>query len=168
MKISSTNKMTSDHLFNSRAWEGGGALGNSLALTGRILFSLIFILGSLGHFNQNTINMAGNHGVMYPDFFVPLSGVIGLFGGLSVLFGYYTKIGSFFLIIFLIPITLIMHDFWNMTDVNDIQMQQAMFLKNIALLGGAIHFFYFGAGTVSLDNFIEKKMDLSLTDRRRT
>jgi putative oxidoreductase len=55
------------------------------------------------------------------------------------------------LVAFLIPVTLMMHNFWAVKDAMMAQVQMAMFMKNLSMLGGALAFFYFGAGPVSLD-----------------
>jgi putative oxidoreductase len=63
-------------------------------LAGRQLFSLIFILSSARHFSSQTIAAAAAHGVPLPDLLVPLSGIIALVGGLSILLGFQTRVGA--------------------------------------------------------------------------
>ena len=46
-------------------------------LAGRILFSTIFIIASVGHFQQQTVDFATWRGVPLAGVLVPLSGVIG-------------------------------------------------------------------------------------------
>jgi putative oxidoreductase len=123
-----------------------------LAPLGRTLFSLIFILSGLGHFSQDVINYASQQGVPMPTFLVPFSGLMAVVGGLSILLGYRARIGAALLVLFLIPVTLVMHNFWSVTDPMLAQMQQAHFLKNVALLGGALLILYFGAGEISMDS----------------
>jgi putative oxidoreductase len=50
-----------------------------------------------------------------------------------------------------VPVTLTMHKFWGISQPMQAQMQQIMFLKNVALLGATFMLMYFGAGPVSLD-----------------
>jgi putative oxidoreductase len=121
------------------------------ALAGRQLFSMIFIIASAGHFSPQTIDAAARHSVPWPELLVPLSGVIALAGGLSVLLGLYTRLGAWLLVIFLVPVTLMMHNFWAAPDPMTFQLERAMFLKNAALLGGALLINYFGAGPLSVD-----------------
>lgn len=52
---------------------------------------------------------------------------------------------------FLVPVTLMLHDFWSVTDPMLRQMQLAMFLENVGLIGGALLFAVHGAGAYSLD-----------------
>jgi len=121
------------------------------ALAGRQLFSMIFIIASAGHFNSQTIESAARHGVPFPDLLVPLSGVIALVGGLSVLLGYHTRLGAWLLVIFLVPVTMVMHNFWAAPDAMAFQVEQGMFLRNVTMLGGALLLSYFGAGPLSVD-----------------
>ncbi len=89
-----------------------------------------------------------------PELLVPLSGIIALTGGLSVLLGYQTRLGAWLLVIFLVPVTLMMHNFWAVSDPGASQIEKAMFLKNVTMLGGALLISYFGAGPLSLDALI--------------
>ena len=122
-----------------------------LALIGRILFSSLFVLASFGHFTANTIGFASNAGVPMAGFLVPFAGLIALLGGLSILIGYKARIGAWLIILFLIPVTFTMHKFWGLSDPSVAYMQEIMFMKNIALLGGAFLITYFGAGPISFD-----------------
>ena len=83
---------------------------------------------------------------------VPLSGIIALTGGLSILLGYRAKIGAWLIVLFLVPVTLMMHNFWTMHDPTTAQINMIMFMKNIAMLGGALLISQFGSGPLSLDN----------------
>jgi putative oxidoreductase len=122
-----------------------------IVLLGRILYSAIFIAASLGHFSQATIAMAGDVGVPMAGIFVPLWGIIGFLGGLSVLIGFKARYGAWLLVIFLVPVTFMLHQFWNMEDVVDNGIQKAMFLKNLSMLGAAFLITYFGSGPMSVD-----------------
>jgi putative oxidoreductase len=121
-------------------------------LCGRILFSLIFIIASLNLFSQGSIGYAANQGVPMANIAVPLAGILSLLGGLSVAFGYHARAGAVLLILFLIPVTVLMHNFWAVADPGIAKMQQAHFMKNVALLGGTLLIGYFGAGPCSVDS----------------
>jgi putative oxidoreductase len=120
-------------------------------LAGRQFFSMIFIIASAGHFSSQTIEAAANHGVPLAEVLVPLSGVMAFVGGLSVLLGYRTRFGALLLVIFLVPVTLVMHNFWGAPDAMTHELQKVMFMKNLAMLGGALFLSYFGGGPLSLD-----------------
>ena len=61
------------------------------------------------------------------------------------------RVEAWFLAIFLVPVTLTMHNFWAMKDPMMAQIQMAMFTKNLSMLGGALLISQFGAGPLSLD-----------------
>jgi putative oxidoreductase len=126
-------------------------------LAGRQLFSAIFIIASARHFGPQTIDAAAAHGVPLPGLLVPLSGIIALLGGLSVLLGFQTRLGAGLLIIFLVPVTLVMHNFWSVSDPMTLQIETANFMKNVTMLGGALVISYFGAGPLSLDALLFTK-----------
>jgi putative oxidoreductase len=124
-------------------------------LLGRALFASIFIMSAPGHFTKSMVQSAASHGVVAPEILVPLAGVIALLGGLSVLLGYRAKFGSWLLVVFLVPVTLTMHNFWAVSDPAAAKMQQMMFMKNLVMLGGALIIGYFGTGPLSLDSRAE-------------
>lgn len=125
-----------------------------LVLLGRILYSLIFVMASLGHFSKGEIGYAAAQGVPFASIVVPLSGVMALLGGLSIVLGYKARWGAWLLVLFLVPVTLTMHNFWAVKDPMMAQMQQAMFMKNLSMLGGALLISHFGAGPLSLDAWL--------------
>jgi putative oxidoreductase len=80
-----------------------------------------------------------------------LSGVIAVFGGVSILLGYYARVGAWLLVVFLVPVTLMMHNFWAVADPILKQSVEIMFMKNLSMLGAALMIAYFGSGPLSLD-----------------
>lgn len=129
---------------------GGGILRYAVPL-GRALFGAIFVLAAWNHLSEPTIDYAASRGVPLPWLLVPISGLIALAGGLSILLGYHARLGAALLVLFLVPVTLALHQFWGIQDAALAQMQQAMFMKNLSMLGGALLIAYFGAGPLSLD-----------------
>lgn len=118
---------------------------------GRLLFSAIFINAGLSHYSEQVIAYGAAGGVPLAGFLVPFSGVIALIGGLSILLGYRARLGAWLLVLFLVPVTLTLHDFWTIEDPMMAQMDQAIFFKNLSMLGGALIMSQLGAGPVSLD-----------------
>src|SRR5215216_4955551 len=108
-----------------------------IVLLGRVLYSFIFIHSTLFLFTSKAVGYATSKGVPLASFFVPLAGVMAVVGGLLIIFGYKAKLGAWLIVAFLIPVTFIMHAFWNETDPMQKQVQMAMFMKNISMLGGA-------------------------------
>lgn len=122
-----------------------------VVLLGRVLYSAVFIMANLFHFSGQSIEHAASQGVPMASLLVPLSGVIGLAGGLSILVGYKAKWGAWLLVLFLMPVSVMMHKFWGLSDPQAAMMQQIMFMKNMSMLGAALLIAHFGAGPLSLD-----------------
>ncbi|MEO1131688.1 MAG: DoxX family protein [Cyanobacteria bacterium J06639_1] len=83
---------------------------------------------------------------------IPLAGLVTLFtiafeiaGGTSLILGYKARIGAVLLLLFLIPATLVFHNF-----ILD-STQTIQFMKNLAIMGGLLMVLAYGPGPVSLD-----------------
>src|SRR5262245_45657265 len=76
---------------------------------------------------------------------------LALAGGLSILAGYRAKLGAWLIVLFLVPVTLMTHQFWAVTDLMMAQIQMTLFMKNLSMLGGALLITQFGARPLSLD-----------------
>src|SRR5713101_7834840 len=143
--------MTSDATGISYGVETRSISKEAIVPLGRFLFALIFVLSGVNNFSRQAIGYAASQGVPLASLLVPLSGILALAGGLSILLGYHARLGAWLLVLFLVPVTAVMHNFWVVKDPMMAQMQQAMFFKNLSLLGGSLLIAYFGAGPLSLD-----------------
>lgn len=80
---------------------------------------------------------------MYPHVILAAA-ALELVGGLLVLAN--IKAGAFFLILFLLPTSFIIHNFWELpADSPEQQNEMAHFLKNLSIMGGLIYFMCTGA-----------------------
>ncbi|MBI5200495.1 MAG: DoxX family protein [Elusimicrobia bacterium] len=142
---------------------------NLTLLTGRVLYCAIFVFSGLKHFSPQTIDYAAGHGVPMPQLLVPLSGLLALAGGLMLMFGWRARAGAWLLLLFLLPVTFTMHDFWNVADPIQAMQQQGHFFKNLSLIGGATAWAFFGAGPYSLDSRRVRRLfdRRPLVERRR-
>jgi putative oxidoreductase len=136
---------------STRPFAATRSLSSLLVPVGRAMFAAIFLISGPRHFNPGTIAYAQSAGVPFASFLVPASGVLAFLGGLSVLLGWRVRWGAAALVAFLVPVTLSLHAFWTVQDPMMSQMQFAMFMKNLGLLGGALLVAHFGAGPFSLD-----------------
>jgi putative oxidoreductase len=125
----------------------------------------LFLMSAPNHFKAGTIAYAAQQGVPFATILVPLSGILAIAGGLSVLLGWHARVGAWLLVAFLVPVTLAMHAFWNVPDPMTRMMQQAMFMKNLGLLGGALLITYFGAGPVSVDERAKRPLQEAIPER---
>ena len=118
---------------------------------GRLFFAAMFLMSGPGLFSKQTIASAASQGVPLASLAVPFAGALALIGGLSILLGYRAKLGAWLIVVFLVPVTLMMHKFWGVSDPTMAQMQMNNFMKNVSMLGGALLITQFGAGPLSLD-----------------
>src|ERR1700686_4536292 len=108
--------MATDSIAISKNAEATSFWQGAVVVLGRFLFALIFLMAGANHFNKQTIGYAASQGVPLAAIAVPLSGVLAIAGGFGILLGYRAKIGSWLIVLFLIPVTLMMHKFWTVTD----------------------------------------------------
>jgi putative oxidoreductase len=141
-----TDSMAISHGAETRSFSQG-----AVVVLGRFLFVLIFLFAAPNHFTKQTIAFSVSQGVPLASIAVPLSGVVAMAGGLSILLGYRAKLGAWLIVLFLIPVTLMLHKFWTVTDPMMAQIQMILFMKNVSMLGGALLISQFGAGPFSLD-----------------
>jgi putative oxidoreductase len=133
------------------SYASSGAIG-PIVLLGRVLFVLIFLMAGPRHFLSATAAYAASQGVPLASIAVPISGVLAIAGGLSILLGFRARLGAWLIVLFLVCITPMMHNFWAVSDPMMHQMQFIMFTKNLSMLGGALIISQMGSGPWSLDS----------------
>jgi putative oxidoreductase len=124
-----------------------------IPLAARVCLCLIFLKAGISHilgFNS-TVEMMTKNGLPIANVLLFFTVIFQLLGGLSLLLGYKVKLGSILLILFLIPATLVFHNF--IADSNEMND----FLKNIGLIGGLLMVIYTGAGALSIDSLGDSK-----------
>jgi uncharacterized membrane protein YphA (DoxX/SURF4 family) len=111
-----------------------------LFVLGRVLYGGFFLLGGVNHFSNLGMmsGYAGSKGVPAAKAGVVLSGLLIIAGGLLVIIGTHIRIAAACIIIFHVPVSYLMHDFWNEKDMMGRINQQVNFQKNLALLGAAL------------------------------
>ena len=125
----------------------------SLAMfVGRIFLALIFVVSGVGKITgyAGTASYMASKGLPLVDVLLPLTILIELGGGLLLALGWKARWAAAAILLFLIPTTLIFHQFWGI-DPKLAQMQQIHFLKNVAIMGGMLMVIAGGAGAWSLD-----------------
>ena len=123
-------------------------------LLGRCLLGLIFILsgsGKIAGFTATAGYMASK-GLPLPEILLIPTILIELGGGLLLVLGYQTRWAALALFLFLIPVTLLFHDFWAAAP-DQVRNQMIHFEKNLAIMGGMLYVVFMGAGCYSLDAY---------------
>ncbi len=109
-------------------------------LIGRIFLSFIFLYEAYDSiaFFDNTKERMAHYGITWqPDFLLYSAIVLLVLGGILLLLGYRTGFGVSLLLIYYVPVTFIVHSFWN--DPPEIQREQSiLFMNNIAIIGGLL------------------------------
>jgi putative oxidoreductase len=80
---------------------------------------------------------------------LPLTILVELGGGLMLVLGWNARLAAGVLFLFIIPTTLIFHNFWAV-PADQMQSQMNNFLKNLAIMGGMTYVVVFGSGPFSL------------------
>ena len=125
----------------------------SLAMfVGRIFLALIFVVSGVGKITgyAGTASYMASKGLPLVDVLLPLTILIELGGGLLLALGWKARWAAAAILLFLIPTTLIFHQFWGI-DPKLAQMQKIHFLKNVAIMGGMLMVLAIGAGAWSVD-----------------
>lgn len=122
------------------------------ALAGRILLSQIFIASGVMkviNWSQTAESMT-KEGMVAVPFFLVMAILVEVGAGLGVLLGCQARLSALALAAFLVPVTLIFHDFWTYEGAAMMNQMQH-FMKNFTILGGLLMVAAAGAGRYSLD-----------------
>lgn len=132
---------------------------DGLFLAVRIVFALDFLVSGMAHFFQMKMMApyTKSKGVPFPEAAVLGTGALMLAGGAMVALGAWADLGFLIIAFFLVPTTLMIHNFWTIEDPMMRQNDMTHFMKNFSLVGAALIGFFvvqqFGTG-----------IDFTLTD----
>lgn len=111
-------------------------------LVGRVLLSFIFFFEAYDYFAFEQLNREAMtiYGLTWnQDFFLYGAIILLLLGGLMLLLGYRMRLGAILLLIYWVPLTFIVHDFWTeAADTEAYRLQSLFFMKNLAIMGGLL------------------------------
>jgi putative oxidoreductase len=125
---------------------------NGLALTGRVLLAALFLPAGISKLTgfAGTVGYIGSVGLPAPTLAAALALVVEIAGGLALLAGFGTRVAALALALFTLVASVFFHNFWGV-PADQAFMQQLMFFKNIAVVGGLLVLAAHGAGAWSLD-----------------
>ncbi len=125
---------------------------NPLALVARVLLAALFVPAGISKIAgfAGTVGYIGSVGLPLPIVGAVLAIVAEAGGGIALLLGLQTRIAALVLAVFTLAAGVFFHAFWAATP-EAAQMQQIMFMKNIAIAGGLLMLTAFGPGALSLD-----------------
>lgn len=125
---------------------------NPLDLLGRVLIALLFVPAGLQKISgfAGTVGYAASVGMPMPQVAVAVGLVIEIVGGLAILLGWQTRWAALILGFFTLVASFFFHNFWAV-PADAAMMQQLLFWKNIAVVGGLLGYAAHGAAGWSVD-----------------
>jgi uncharacterized membrane protein YphA (DoxX/SURF4 family) len=112
-----------------------------LFLVGRVLVGGMYLAAGI----TNLIDLdakagyTASKGIAHPHMWVIVASLLLLLAGASLITGFHPTIGVGAFVLFIVPVTLIMHNFWAETGLAQIADLRA-FMGNVGLLGSALMF----------------------------
>jgi putative oxidoreductase len=119
---------------------------------GRVLMSSIFLVSAVLKLTTFPyyVGMLAERGLPLPTVAIAGAAVVELLGGLAILVGFKTRIASWLLFVYLIPTSILFHNYWALQGALRAEME-AHFFKNMAIMGGLLFLAMWGPGAYSLD-----------------
>ena len=128
------------------------SLQNPLTLVGRLLLAFLFLpagIAKIGGF-AGTVGYIASKGLPLPSVGAAIAIFVEVVGGAALIAGFGTRWAALILAGFTLVATVIFHNFWGMPP-EQVMVQQLMFFKNIAVVGGLFVLAAHGAGAFSVD-----------------
>ncbi|MEF8853148.1 MAG: DoxX family protein [Haloarculaceae archaeon] len=115
--------------------------GDPPSQVGRFLYGGVLAYMAVDGFrnNEKRVEVAESRGVPRAEVMVPFVTGMLFVANLGILFWKYPRVSAGAVVVFFIGTTPAIHDFWTM-EGKERQNNKINFLKNLALLGGAIVF----------------------------
>jgi putative oxidoreductase len=120
-------------------------------LIGRILITLIFLRSAYDKITgfSAVAGMMAKKGMPFSEILLAGAILFEIAGSLMILLGWHARIGALLLAIFLVPATLMFHNFWAV-DAAQLTNQLNHFMKNLSILGAQVFVIGMGSGPLSL------------------
>ena len=128
------------------------SIQNGLTLAARLLFVLLFLPAGIGKLTgfSGTVGYISSVGLPLPTLAAALALVVEIVGGLALLAGFGTRIAALVLAAFTLIASFFFHNYWGV-PAEQAFVQQLLFFKNMAVVGGLLVLAAQGAGAWSLD-----------------
>lgn len=130
-----------------------GHIQSFIILIARLAIASLFIMSGVSkilHWNQMLQYMA-THGMQMTEFFLFGATCIEIGIGLLIALGWHMKAASWILALYLIPLTYLFHNFWDISEPSMKEIQCMIFFKNLAIWGGLLALTCVSAGKYSID-----------------
>ena len=123
-----------------------------LSLVGRLLLAALFLPAGLSKISgfEGTVGYIASAGLPLPQLAAVLAIAVEIIAPIALILGWGTRWAALALALFTLVASFGFHNFWAM-PADQAFMQQLMFFKNIAVVGGLLVLAAFGAGALSVD-----------------
>ena len=123
-----------------------------VVVTARVLLAAMFVLAGFSKFAglAGTAGYIASKGLPMPSVLAFGTAALEVVAGLALAIGFQARWAALALAIFTLLASVLFHNFWAMPAEQQM-VQQLMFMKNLAVTGGLLMVFAFGAGPVSVD-----------------
>ena len=121
-------------------------------LVARILLAFMFVLSGFGKLGglEGTAGYIASVGLPSPTLLALGAGVLEVVAGVALIIGFQARWAALALAVFTLVATFLFHAYWAVPAEQQF-MQQLMFQKNLAVVGGLLVVYTFGAGVLSFD-----------------
>lgn len=125
---------------------------NTGALIGRLLMAALFLPAGLSKLTgfSGTVAYITSAGLPMPTVAAAVALVAEIGGGLALVFGAGTRLAALVLAVFTLGASFGFHAYWGLPAEQQM-VQQLLFWKNIAIVGGLLTITAWGAGDWSVD-----------------
>ena len=149
----------SSHPMLSHADSAAGTTGDALLLIGRILLGWLFLTTAWGKLFGGIDGFAGYLRALKvpaPEVWAWIGAIVEFVVGVTLILGLGTRYAALLCVLFLIVATALAHRYWEYPPAQ-MGAQKTNFLKNLAILGGALFLFVSGGGRFSIDRMLAKR-----------
>jgi putative oxidoreductase len=128
------------------------SIQNPLNLIGRLLLVALFLPAGISKLSgfAGTVGYISSVGLPLPTLGAALALIVEIVGSLALLAGFQTRIAALVLAAFTLVASFFFHAYWGAAP-DQAFVQQLLFFKNIAVVGGLLVLAAQGAGGWSLD-----------------
>lgn len=127
-------------------------MNNALNLMGRFLLAALFLPAGLSKLSgfEGTVGYIGSVGLPFASVAAAAAVAVEILGSVALILGLQTRIAAAALAVFTLVASVFFHAFWAAAPEQAF-VQQLMFFKNIAVIGGLLVLVSSGPGAWSLD-----------------
>ena len=125
---------------------------SAFSLAARLLLAALFLPAGLSKLFgfTGTVGYVASVGLPLPLLGAVLAVALEVLGGLALIVGFQTRWAALLMALFTVAAGVLFHNFWA-APAEAFQVQQIMFMKNLAIAGGLLALTAFGPGALSLD-----------------